>query len=101
MKFLTNLMVLGLYRSDSSVRASKTKDESYSDSLKDCLEFAEQFENTCESTSKPLDFDAVHYKDISYSRPVGVCAGTTTGSGRTATCTWKRKLCVTCFKDGN
>ena len=101
MKFLTNLMVSGLYCSDSSVRASKTKDESYSDSLKDCLEFAEQFDNTCESTSKPLDFDAVPYKDISYSRPVGVCAGTTTGSGRTATCTWKRKLCVTCFKDGN
>ena len=94
MKRYTYLCLLGFL---STSMASKTKDESYSDSLKDCVEFANKFDNTCDSLTRPVMYHQVPTKKIT-AKNVGACAGLSEGSGKDSSCTWERKLCITCFK---
>lgn len=64
----------------------------YSTSLGDCQKFASKFANTCNATLAAPAFTSLN--STSYScKSVGQCTGST---GANATCTWFRRLCVTC-----
>ena len=55
------------------------------------------FDNTCGSTSTPIDFST-------HSGEVVTCSGTQRcpdQSGESSSCTWSRKLCVTCSESSS
>ena len=60
--------------------------------LSECEEVAALFDNTCNSTSTPIDLSTHSGESVS-------CSGTMRcpdQSGESSSCTWTRKLCVTC-----
>jgi hypothetical protein len=66
-------------------------------SLSECKMIASLFDNTCSSTTQPIDFKTHVGETISCTGEMH-CPGAT-GSGvfsATNPCTWQRKLCVTC-----
>ena len=65
---------------------------SYTNSLADCQAFAATFDNTCDPTAPAVDFASVPTEDFTCNSNVNLCNGAAAGSS----CTWKRKLCVTC-----
>jgi hypothetical protein len=60
--------------------------------LAGCLAFAALFDNTCTDLENAVSFSSIPSETISCTGDVGYCPGTSSGS----TCTWTRKLCVTC-----
>ena len=76
-----------------SVDASATADESWTNTLASCQDFASKFQNTCSSAGSLASMNSAAVTCSSSN--TGACAGTTSGSN----CTWNRKLCVTCRDD--
>lgn len=66
----------------------------YPATLAGCLEFAALFDNTCTDLSTATSFDSVPSETVSCTGDVEYCAGSWDSTG--STCTWTRKLCVTC-----
>eukprot|EP01062_Namystynia_karyoxenos_P081500 TRINITY_DN8978_c0_g2_i1.p1 TRINITY_DN8978_c0_g2~~TRINITY_DN8978_c0_g2_i1.p1 ORF type:complete len:1061 (+),score=245.94 TRINITY_DN8978_c0_g2_i1:84-3185(+) len=68
-----------------------------SGTLAECKAIASLFRNTCSSApdSPASSVGAMTSSPVSCDN-VGMCAGTTSGS----TCTWQRKLCVSCSESG-
>lgn len=88
MKLYTLLALLG------NASMSVVEDETYTNSYADCLAFALQFDNTCSDQTTATSFSSIPTKMMTCQLDRGVCPshGTTSGS----TCTFTRKLCVTC-----
>jgi len=61
-----------------------------------CQTFAGKFANTCGSVTTQTAFSSLTTASYSCNN-VGSCGGTLSGS----TCTWNRKLCVTCIDTGS
>jgi len=61
-----------------------------------CQTFAGKFANTCGSVTTQTAFASLTEASYSCDNVVS-CAGSTSGS----TCTWNRKLCVTCIDTGS
>ena len=74
------------------VDASSTADETWDDTLASCQDYASKFDNTCSSAA---DFSSVPTSSVTCTNSYGVCAG----SESSGSCTWDRKLCVTCRND--
>lgn len=72
--------------------ASSTADESWDDSLSSCQDYASKFDNTCSSATA---LSSMTSASVTCSNNYGVCAGTESNGS----CTWNRKLCVTCRSD--
>lgn len=66
----------------------------YPATLAGCLAFAALFDNTCTDLSTATDFDSVPSETVTCTGDVAYCAGSWDSTG--STCTWTRKLCVTC-----
>lgn len=82
----------------SSSNASATKDETYTNTLASCLEFAATFDNTCTDLTTAVDFANVPEKTVSCTMPsTATCPASGTVSG--TTCSFKRKMCMTCRDD--
>jgi len=81
----------------SAVNAGVYHDENYDDTLASCLEFADQFDNTCSDLENPVEYNSVETAQFSFdltkSRPEACPAN---GSVEGDICTWTRLLCVTC-----
>ena len=92
--------MIGLAAFPALIYASATADETYTNTLADCQTFASKFDNTCSSTSTQLDFKDIPKKDVTCAN-VGTCGSTVEFSGDAKSCTWGRKLCVTCFQDNS
>ena len=84
----------------SSASASATEDETYTNTLASCLEFAAKFDNTCTDLSTAVAFASVPTKTVTCamtdSRATCPASGTVSGTS----CTFTRKLCITCRDDG-
>ena len=61
--------------------------------LADCEATAAKFKNTCDPSAGPIDLASHAGTDVVCTDDVQACAGTTTAP---TTCTWQRKMCVTC-----
>ena len=72
--------------------ASSSADENWDGTLASCQDYASKFDNTCSSVTS---FNSLPSSSVTCSN-VGVCAG----SESNGSCTWDRKLCVTCRDDG-
>ena len=66
----------------------------YPATLAGCLAFAALFDNTCSDLSTATDFSSVASETVTCTGDVAYCAGSWDSTG--STCTWTRKLCVTC-----
>jgi len=77
----------------------------YDQSINDCKAVAAQFNNTCEHGN--YDTPAVNMDDMDYEtitcekKPKCIDEGSSTLLADGTTCTWKRKLCVTCSVGDN
>ena len=93
----TSKKVIALLLGSSKVSASNTADETYTNTLQSCRDFAAQFDNTCTDLTTSQDFASLPTKSITCEN-IGACptSGTTSGNS----CTWSRKLCVSCFEEG-
>ena len=69
-------------------------------SLADCEAYASMFDNTCTSTSTPVDMATHVGKEVSCTGEMR-CPGSSSLTLYTDgnPCTWNRKLCVTCSED--
>ena len=94
---LTVKNVIALFLGTSQVSASNTADETYDNTLQSCRDFAAKFDNTCTDLTTSQDFASLPTQSIT-CESVGQCPTTGTTSG--TSCTWQRKLCVSCFNQG-
>ena len=78
--------------------ASNTADETYTNTLASCLDFAAQFDNTCDDLTTKKSFSAVDSETVTCSS-VGQCP--VGGSENGDNCSWERKLCVSCYEDSD
>ena len=77
----------------------QTSDDVLTDSYEDCLKFATNFQNTCPDTASTTDFDALRTSTVTCDLGDSYCP-TNAEKNAQGECTYKRKLCVTCRKDG-
>lgn len=77
---------------DASHTSTPTEDESWTNTLESCQYFAWNFESTCDSAGNLNSMRSVTVT----CDDVEACAGTESGRS----CSWERKLCVTCRDDG-
>lgn len=88
--FKTSFVVLALL---GKIKASATADEQWANDLAGCQDFASNFDNTCTAAGSLASMPSASV--TCSSNLVGTCAGTESGGS----CTWQRKLCVTCRDD--
>ena len=78
-------------------KAGSSSDDTFDNTLAGCESFASKFENTCASTSSTTSLSSVASSSVTCSN-VGQCPSS--GSGSSSSCTFSRKLCVTCSESG-
>jgi hypothetical protein len=81
-----------------TARAGIFRATSYGQSLEDCETVAAQFSNTCSGTPS-----TAATWDSTFSSETVTCSQTTcpTGYGTAPSCSWERKLCVTCSESSS
>ena len=97
MKFLAYLALISISKT------SPTQDEAYTSSYEDCLAFAARFDNTCADQTTQVSYanldTATMTCEQSGSMSQATCQAHGTKDG--TTCTFTRKLCVTCTQSAN
>ena len=92
---MKNLSVIAILIGQA--QAQLTSDLTVDDTLAGCTLFASQFDNTCTAVASSVS--AIPSESVT-CQDVGFCPdfGSSSGEG-TGTCTFYRKLCVTCRVD--
>lgn len=96
MKYISYIALLG----SSFVNASATADESFDNTLASCRSFASKFANTCTDQTTSQAFASIATETMTCDMgTMGTCPthGTLTGTS----CSFTRKLCVSCFEENS